>query len=185
MAIWRFAALSWPMRTSTTDSTSRDEVLTLKYMGDVQNLHMIATESYDTALCLELLEHVPDPSRALSEISRVLKRGGWLILSVPHLSRLHEEPNDFYRYTKYGLQFLLERAGFHALEIAPRAGVVSFTGHQVSTVLLGLSWHVPVVKRLVFVLNKWLWVRLCLWFDRVLDRRGLLAQGYVSVAQKP
>ena len=157
----------------------------VKYIGDVQNMHMIAAERYDTVLCLELLEHVSQPSIALSEISRVMRPGGRLIISVPHLSRLHEEPNDYYRYTKYGLRFLLEQAGFNVVEVVPRAGVVSFLGHQVSTVILGLSWHLPVVGRLVFALNKWLWVGPCLWFDSVPDRRGLMAQGYVAVAGKP
>ena len=157
----------------------------VKYVADVQDMHMIAPETYDTVLCLEVLEHTPEPSQGLSEIFRVLKPRGVLIVTVPHLARLHEEPNDFYRYTKYGLQFLLESAGFEVMEITPRAGVVSLIGHQFSTVTLGLSWHIPLINRLVFALNRWLWVRPCLWLDSVLDRNGLLALRYAAVARKP
>ena len=157
----------------------------VKYVGDVQDMHMIPTESYDAVLCLEVLEHVLDPFQAASEIYRVLRRGGKLIVSVPHLARLHEEPHDFYRYTKYGLQFLLKRAGFQVLEIVPRAGLLSFLGHQVSTLLIGLSWHVPLVKQVVFVVNKWLCVKPCLWLDRMVEKKKVFALGYVAVAQKP
>lgn len=156
----------------------------VKYLGDVDDMHMIATESYDAVLCLEVLEHVPDPSRGASEIYRVLRRGGKLIVSVPHLARLHEEPRDFYRYTKYGLQFLLEKAGFKVLEVVPRAGLFSFLGHQVSTLLIGLSWHIPLVKWVVFMANKWLCVKPCLWLDRALEKKKMLAIGYVAVAEK-
>ena len=71
----------------------------VKYIGSVDKMDMIAAKSYDTVVCFEVLEHVPNPFQALEEIRRILKIGGILILTVPHLSRLHEIPNDYYRYT--------------------------------------------------------------------------------------
>ena len=155
------------------------------YLGDAQNMDMVPSGSYATVLCLEVLEHVPDPARAVAEIFRVLGSGGKLIVSVPHLSRLHEEPIDFYRYTKYGLAYLLETAGFEVLEICPRGGVFCFSGHQVSTLLLGLTWHVPGLRRLAFALNLLLVVGPCLWLDRILEKKKVFALGYVGVARKP
>ena len=77
------------------------------YLGDIQNMHMINDGTYDSAICLEVLEHVPDPVRAMREIYRILNSNGVLILSLPHLSRLHSEPHDYYRFTHYGLRHLL------------------------------------------------------------------------------
>ena len=104
----------------------------VKYVGDVQNMEMIDDQAYDSAVCFEVLEHVPDPFQAVSEIARILRKGGTLICSVPHLSRLHEEPHDYYRYTKYGLEALLTRAEFKVLDMRPRGGSFPFVGPQIS-----------------------------------------------------
>lgn len=69
-------------------------------MGDVQNLSF-EDSSFDNVICLEVLEYVDEPKRALSEIFRVLKKDGILILSVPFMYKFHE---DRLRYTKSFLQ---------------------------------------------------------------------------------
>jgi ubiquinone/menaquinone biosynthesis C-methylase UbiE len=58
-----------------------------------------ADSSFDFVLCSEVLEHVPDPRRAIGEIARVLRPGGRLVLTVPFLYPIHEEPWDFWRFT--------------------------------------------------------------------------------------
>lgn len=153
------------------------------YVGDVQTLTMCADNAYDTVLCLEVLEHVPDPFRAAREIQRILKPNGCVILSVPHLSRLHDEPNDYYRYTRYGIEHLLEQAGLEAEIVERRGGLFSFVGHQVSTLILGLIWGIPVIKDVVWFLNSWLVTRLCTYLDQLLDRTGIFALGYTVVAR--
>lgn len=76
--------------------------------------------SFDTVLAFELMEHLPDPNRFLAEVARVLRNGGALILSVPFMHPLHEEPRDFFRFTPYGLRILLERQGFSIKYIKAR-----------------------------------------------------------------
>jgi SAM-dependent methyltransferase len=90
-------------------------------VGDVQQLPFVDS-TFDTILCTELLEHVPKPGQALCEISRLLKPGGTLLLTVPMIWGLHLEPYDFFRYTKYGLRYLAERTGLTVVEIAPMCG---------------------------------------------------------------
>ena len=41
------------------------------------------TDSFDVLLCNHVLEHIDDEAKALAEIKRVLKPGGWAILQVP------------------------------------------------------------------------------------------------------
>jgi SAM-dependent methyltransferase len=154
------------------------------FVGDVQHMNMVQDATYDSAICLEVLEHVPNPFQAVTEIARVLKKEGVLVLSVPHLSRLHEEPNDFFRYTKYGLQALLENAGFRVLAITPRGGLFCFLGHQFSSLFVCLFWHVPVLKHLVYLLTIFCCVLPCYFLDKILDSRKVFALGYTCVAQK-
>jgi 2-polyprenyl-3-methyl-5-hydroxy-6-metoxy-1,4-benzoquinol methylase len=108
----------------------------VKYVADITDMHVLPDGAYDTAVCFEVLEHVADPFRALAELSRIVKPGGHLILSVPHMSRIHEEPNDYFRFTKYGLASAVERAGFEVVSIEPGGGIFSLLGHQVSTVFI-------------------------------------------------
>jgi len=66
--------------------------------------------SIDVAVCLEVLEHVPDPARAIHEIGRILKPGGRAVISVPFAYPLHDVPYDFQRLTRYQLARFAEKA---------------------------------------------------------------------------
>lgn len=79
-------------------------------------------DQFDSAVCLQVLEHVPEPVELLREACRTLKPGAHLILTAPHIWALHEEPHDYFRYTSHGLRFILEKAGFEVIEIRPMAG---------------------------------------------------------------
>jgi len=154
------------------------------YLGDAQDMRMIDNDTYDTALCLSVLEHLPDPHRAVREMHRVLKEDGLLIVSVPHLSRLHEEPHDYYRFTRHGLREMVEKAGFTVVELVASGGLFAFLGHQFSTVWLCSVWGIPVVREIAFLLNKILCVWPAYFLDRMTDRGKIFALGYVCVARK-
>ena len=154
------------------------------YIGDIEDMSMLDDESYDSALCLAVLEHVPHPAQVLAEVARVLRPNGAFVISAPHLSRLHEEPHDYFRYTKYGLSTLLREAGFDVLDIQPYGGLFSFLGHQASTLFLCVFWSLPLLKNLAFFLNKWCCVLPCQVLDRQVDKRRLFALGYTCVARK-
>ncbi|MGB2895898.1 MAG: class I SAM-dependent methyltransferase [Anaerolineales bacterium] len=137
------------------------------YEADIQKMPLIADGSYDTALCLQVLEHVPEPQKAAHEIFRILRQGGVAFITVPHLSRIHDEPNDFYRYTEYGIRVLLEHAGFRIDEILIRAGMFSFLGHQISSVINPLVWNVPLLRELVYGINSVIFSRGCYYLDQL------------------
>lgn len=66
-----------------------------------------------TLLVLETLEHVANPFQAFSELYRVLSPTGFLMISVPFYFFIHEYPSDYWRYTPYCLDMLLEK--FHRI----------------------------------------------------------------------
>jgi SAM-dependent methyltransferase len=75
----------------------------------------LADASFDVVLCTEVLEHLREPQRAIDEMYRVLKPGGTLLLTTRFLFPIHDAPHDYYRFTKYGLRYLLRK--FEILEL--------------------------------------------------------------------
>lgn len=82
----------------------------------------LTTASVDTVVCFQSLEHVKEPSRLLVECHRILRPGGRLLVTVPFMWHIHEEPNDYYRFTRFGLAYLLEQAGFDQIRIRENTG---------------------------------------------------------------
>lgn len=75
-------------------------------------------ESIDHFLCTEVLEHVADAGRLVSEMHRVLKKGGTGIVTVPWSARFHYIPFDYYRFTPSALEPMF--AAFSSVTIEPR-----------------------------------------------------------------
>jgi SAM-dependent methyltransferase len=78
--------------------------------------------SFDTVLLTDVLEHIYTPVNLLLEIQRVLKPSGKIILTVPFLYRIHEEPHDYQRFTEYCLRRMLQDNGFIILKLEPYGG---------------------------------------------------------------
>jgi SAM-dependent methyltransferase len=118
----------------------------------------VASESIDTVLSNQVLEHVPDPNFYLGEAARVLKSKGVLIITVPMQWRHHEAPFDFYRFTKYGLIELLKKNGFTVVKIDPCGGAFALIGQILCSYLSenGITYRGWIFQ----MLN-----RLFLWLD--------------------
>lgn len=101
---------------NTMHDKSKIDLIGTAYNIPVENA------SFDSAICTAVLEHLEEPELALKECYRVLKSGGFAIYSVPFIWHLHEEPRDFYRFSKYGLQYLFEKVGFQIVEIKALSG---------------------------------------------------------------
>ena len=93
--------------------------------------------AFGAVLCTQVLEHVEHPALVLAELFRVLRPGGALWLTAPMVGELHEEPYDFFRYTRHGLRSLAEGAGFEGVEVEPLGGY--FTALAVLATNCGLS----------------------------------------------
>lgn len=76
----------------------------------------LADGSVDNVLCNQVLEHVFEPTAFLSELRRVLRPGGRLMVTVPFVWDEHEQPYDFARYSSFGLRHLATKCGFEVAE---------------------------------------------------------------------
>ncbi|HUJ19451.1 MAG TPA: methyltransferase domain-containing protein [Nitrospirota bacterium] len=76
----------------------------------------------DIVFSTQVIEHVSDPQAMVRECHRILRPGGFLILTGPFYWPLHEEPYDYHRFTKYGFENMLKNAGFSSWEIWPDGG---------------------------------------------------------------
>jgi SAM-dependent methyltransferase len=74
---------------------------------DARFMPEICDESFDCVFCSGVLEHIDDYLAALKEISRILKIGGILLLGLPFRQAIHSSPHDYWRFTEYGIRYLL------------------------------------------------------------------------------
>lgn len=77
---------------------------------------------FDAAINVVTLEHVREPRCVLGEIARVLRPGGQVLLIVPHEWEVHQAPHDYFRFTRYGVRYLLEAAGFTEIHVLAAGG---------------------------------------------------------------
>lgn len=75
------------------------------------------TNSFDSIICTEVLEHVPNLNEILKELHRVLKHNGKIVISVPFVWIEHEIPNDYRRFSRFGIAILLESNGFKIISV--------------------------------------------------------------------
>jgi SAM-dependent methyltransferase len=90
---------------------------------DLSGVINLESESFDTILVSDVFEHLPDPALTWTELNRLLRPGGKIILNVPFFYGLHESPHDYYRFTEYALRLLAERAGFAVVELESIGGL--------------------------------------------------------------
>jgi SAM-dependent methyltransferase len=76
----------------------------------------------DIVFSTQVIEHVPDHQAMLDECYRILKPSGTIILTGPFYWPLHEEPNDFFRFSKHGFEKIFIKSGFQSIDVVPDSG---------------------------------------------------------------
>jgi ubiquinone/menaquinone biosynthesis C-methylase UbiE len=136
------------------------------FIEDARHLSFEAA-SFDTVLSFQLLEHVDDVAAAVSEMYRVLKPGGYAIVTMPFLFPQHGDPSDFHRFTVDAAKFHFVRSGFRVVESGSQGSTL--------TVLAGilrqmyLSHYVSAHGRL----RRAIWTRIFALLGR-LDTWGVM-----------
>jgi SAM-dependent methyltransferase len=96
----------------------------------------VGDASFDVVLCLQVLEHVPDPAAAIRELRRVVRPGGRVLLSTHGIYPFHPNPDDLWRWTHQGLERLfLANGPWTSVTVRPGAGTVSTVAMLVAHVL--------------------------------------------------
>ena len=150
----------------------------LDCIADLSSLPL-AGASCDACLNIVTLEHVREPARVIAELSRVLKPGGRLLLIVPHEWEVHQSPHDYFRYTRHGVRYLLESAGFGGIVVEPVGGFFRLLARRLWNALQFFpGWTMPVAA--LFFAPPALLLPL---FDS-LDRDRNFTLGYICTAFK-
>ncbi len=135
--------------------------------------------TFDACINIVTLEHVRDPLAALRELERTLAPGGRALVIVPHEWEVHQSPHDYFRYTRHGMAYLFESAGFGEYTIAPVGGFFRLLARRL---LNGLQFF-PL---LLFPIAALFLVppALILPFFDSLDKERNFTLGYICIAQK-
>jgi ubiquinone/menaquinone biosynthesis C-methylase UbiE len=103
---------------------------TIDYVCDIQSIPA-QDASFDVIICTEVLEHLPEPIKAVREMARLLRPQGKLILTAPLGSGVHQEPYHFYGgYTPYWYERFLHEAGFDEIDVEPNGGFFRLYGQE-------------------------------------------------------
>lgn len=126
---------------------SMHDQLNVDVFADLNQVLLFDESFADTILSFQVMEHLREPDLFLSECFRILKNGGCIFISVPFMWQVHEPPYDFYRYTRYGLEYLFSKNGFTDITIEETSGfwqtmVLKFNYHTLRMAVgpLRLFW---------------------------------------------
>ena len=89
----------------------------IDFVCDLIQQDLLRPQSLDFILLANMLEHVLEFDPLLDKLGRALKSGGRLVLTVPFIISLHQQPYDFMRYTHHALRQIMARHGFTVLEL--------------------------------------------------------------------
>lgn len=89
--------------------------------------------SFDAVMCIEVFEHIPYPVEALRELARLLRVGGYLIVTAPFASLTHFSPY-FYQtgYSRYFYQYWLKKLGFEILDIQENGNYFEYLAQELN-----------------------------------------------------
>lgn len=161
----------------------------IDYVSDICNIP-IKDCFIDYIICTEVIEHVPEPIKAIKEMYRLLNSKGVLILTAPLGSGLHQEPFHFYGgYTPHFYNKFLNEIGFSKIEIIPNMG---FYSHLSQELIRYIRKMAPWKSILNFILLPiWLLILFCSFLLPLLspildanDKQNGFAVGYHVKATK-
>lgn len=157
--------------------------------GDGQNLPF-ASASFQCVTFMDVLEHIPNPSLAIQEAWRVLSPAGTLVIQVPFLYPLHDEPYDFQRWTRHGLEKLCRSGGFEVTQIHARNTPIT-TASALLAIALAKSMVdalarrrpsallIPLIAALIGLINS-----LACLAEAILPASDMMPSSYLLIARK-
>lgn len=153
---------------------------------DLNKKFMIDDEVADSIMSLSVLEHLSEPQNMLNEAYRILKKDGYIILQVPFQWWIHEAPYDHFRYTPYGLKYMLGKAGFKEIKIEATGGLFTTITMKINYFLMKFTQIKVLGKIIRALLIPYLFVSQIIApiLDKLDRHWDLEAPGYYVVAKK-
>jgi len=159
-----------------------DSQWSYRRLDAVADLSLLPFADGSFAGCVNIvtLEHVREPRAVLSELARVMRSGGRLLLVTPLEWEEHQQPHDYFRYTRYGVMHLLNSAGLEVERLEAAGGFFRLMARRL--------WNAPqffpvplawLVLLLVAV------PALVLPLLDGLDPRRAFTLGHICIARKP
>lgn len=142
--------------------------------------------SFDAIMCIEVLEHLPEPVKAIQEFSRLLDKNGALILTAPFCSLTHFAPYHFSTgFNTYFYEEILKKCGFEIVEITPNGNYYEYIAQEVRR----LPWVVRrYSQKKIGVFGKLasrIFLMLLAWYGKTdHGSQELLCFGYQVLARK-
>ena len=145
--------------------------------------------SFKLVLCTEVLEHLVNPPQAIAEMYRVLTLGGTLILTTRFVYPLHDAPHDYFRFTRFGLEKLLE--SWSEVSIIPELSTMATLGALLQRVAYQTDMRGGKLAKGFVLFSAWC-ISKCNWLirkeygdiKRSVETPGIMASGYLVVAHK-
>ena len=147
-----------------------------------------ADDFFSLAISQEVLEHIENPTLAVHEIYRVLKKGGKFYCQIPFIIGYHSGPNDYWRFTKEGIVVLLKKAGFSIEEVGISVG--SGTGfYRISVEFFATLFTILIPKFYIFFKAIFAVLLYPIKFSDFLfkfsNQKDRIPGGYFVIAKKP
>ncbi|MDH4129787.1 MAG: class I SAM-dependent methyltransferase [Spirochaetota bacterium] len=113
------------LQTKTWNQTKLDII------SDITNIPE-PDESFDVIMCIEVFEHIPNPVLAIKEFSRLIKKGGQLIITAPFCSLTHFAPYHFYTgFNRYFYETHLPAFGFEIVDLEANGNFFEYIAQEV------------------------------------------------------
>ncbi len=98
----------------------------------------VADASFQNILCTEVFEHIPYPERAVTELSRILKKDGLLLLTAPFASMTHFAPYHFSTgFNIYWFETIFKDNGLEIISVERNGNYFDFICQEL--------WRVPLI----------------------------------------
>lgn len=168
--------VDWP------NSAHKNEYLDIEC--DLNQPLSFKSSLFDTIVISEVLEHISNPEMIWSEMARILKPGGKLILSVPFMYKIHEMPHDYYRYTEYALKNFAEKNKLTLIELKAFGGLP-----EVLTDIFAKNFlKIPLIGVGLSAFSQWFcWKFIHTRYGKKISSNTAVAYplGYFMIVEKP
>lgn len=145
-----------------------------------------ADESFDSIVCTYVLSNIFDFGKAFLEFRRVLRINGIILLAASLIAQLHDEPNDYWRFTEHSLKRLFGENGFEIMFIDKMGGFFSVKAqmnirYMIEKFNLYHKWYGRLISLLAMLYGK-----LAMGMDKLDKGRAnkSFCYGWLIVARK-